>query len=148
MDGPPAGPRYRDEFAPNRDGPDRHPHVRERTPFGNESHDVVIEEMVSQMKGRDRQVVFRMMHQLYERLRIVYSDFHIPLYEQTKSLITAEIRKLFPEDSVDYLNAMRAYKLVYEGFTETQADTYYKYMLEMHKRLLKLERRQLPPNSD
>jgi predicted DNA-binding protein len=121
-------------------------HDDDDMPFGSESYDVVIEEMVSQMKGKDKQVVFRMMHALYERLRILYSDLHNPLYKQTKTRVFTEIHELFPEDSLDYINAMRAYKLVFEGLDETDADDYYKRMLDMHKRLLNLERRLLPPN--
>ena len=146
MNGPPAGPRHRDEFAPNQNGPDRHPHVREDMPYGNESYEVVIDEMLSQMKGRDSQVVFRMMHQLYERLRILFSDHDIPMYRHAKTYVSLQIRELFPEDSPDYMNVIRAYQMAFKGLTETEADSYYRAMLDMHKRLLNLERRLLPPN--
>jgi predicted DNA-binding protein len=148
MNGLPAGPGYRDGFTPNKKGPGHMNHDDDDMPFGSESYDVVIEEMVSQMKGKDKQVVFRMMHDLYERLRILYSDYHLPLFKETKTSVFTEIHTLFPEDSLDYINAMRAYKLVFEGLDETHADHYYKRMLDMHERLLNLERRLLPPNSD
>jgi aromatic ring hydroxylase len=159
MNGPPAGPRYRDEFTnqydefiyedevvPNANGPDRHPHVREEMAYGNESYEVVVDEMLSQMRGRDSQVVVSMMHRLYERLRILLSDHDIPMYRHAKTYVSLQIRELFPEDSPDYMNVMRAYQMAFKGLTETEADSYYRAMLNMHKRLLNLERRLLPPN--
>jgi hypothetical protein len=161
MNRPPAGPRYRDEFTnqydefiyedeviPNANGPDRHPHVREERAYGNESYEVVVDEMLSQMRGRDSQVVFRMMHQLYERLRILFSDHDIPMYRHAKVYVSMQIRELFPEDSPDYMNVMRAYQMAFEGLTETQADSHYRAMHRMHERLLNLERRLLAPKPE